>query len=57
MTFYANKGDCNLFHLVSMETEFLRLINYNLFVDSKKFNEYLKYIVSLKGQNQKYIEY
>lgn len=45
LSFYAQRGGCSSQKLVEMESTFLRLIDYKLYVDQKKFDNYYKHII------------
>ncbi len=52
MSFYAQRGGSYLNKLIGMESTFLKLIDYKLYVKKEKYNEYYKHIIKSKFKNK-----
>ncbi len=48
LTFYSEHGGCSFKNLVEMESAYLDVIDFNLYVDQVKFYDYFKNIVKNK---------
>ena len=57
MSYYSKLGGVSLFELKNLESEFLILIRYKLFVETKLFDKYYNDLMSLKNEDNDYEEY
>ena len=57
MSYYSKLGGVSLFELKNLESEFLILIRYKLFVETKLFDKYYNDLMSLKNEDNDNEEY
>ena len=56
MNYYSKIGGISLSELNSLESEYLILIGYNLFIQAKLYDKYYNDLMSLKSESEDYEE-